>query len=327
MISRTKVELKQEDIAAVCASAGYADIQNVHPLGAGEFNAVYAFDSGGEAYALKIAPGADMPVMTYEHDMMRSEVFWYGQLQKHTDVETPEIVHTDFSRSLMPSDFFVMRRVPGTQMNETEFTPQERINANRLLPQLAAKMHQIRHKGYGYPQNGFYDTWAKALTAMTEAMITDAAKMGQPCENGERMLRLIRKHTPVLNRADCRMVNFDLWEANIICTRKKDGFHYVMIDPERGYWGDPLMDFICFETDKPLKAKQASLQAYNQLAERPIAIGRDEEIRFAFAQAYLGVIMEVERYFRYVPGDEGWTRNDRVYKQLFSAAFSCLDEV
>jgi aminoglycoside phosphotransferase (APT) family kinase protein len=327
MRSNTKARLDAQAISALCASAGFQGIQNVKPLGAGEFNAVYAFDSGGKGYALKIAPDARTPVMAYERNMMRSEVFWYGQLRKYTDVLIPEIVHTDFSRSLLPSDFFVMERIPGRQMNEMDFSPEERARAVALLPEIAAQMHRISHEGFGYPQCGFFETWPEALYAMTEAMVKDAADMGRPCETGERTLRYIRRYSAVLERAACRMVNFDLWESNILCERTGDGVRYVMIDPERGYWGDPIMDFICFEFDKPLKQKTASLRAYNSLARQPLAADREAEIRFAFAQAYLGVVMEVERYFRYVPGDEGWTRNDRVCEMLFAGAFGCLGAI
>ncbi len=327
MISNTKVQLEPQAVSALCASAGFHAIQNIKPLGAGEFNAVYAFDSGGKEYALKIAPDGRTPVMTYERNMMRSEVFWYEQLRAHTDISTPEIVHTDFTRELLPSDFFIMERIPGRQMNEMNFTPEERARAAAQLPEIAAKIHRISHEGFGYPQCGFFGTWPEALYAMTEAMVADAAAKGQTCENGGRTLAYIRKHASFLERAECRMVNFDLWEANILCERTGEGIRYAMIDPERGYWGDPVMDFICFEFGKPLREKTASLQAYNSLARLPLAADRETEIRFAFAQAYLGIVMEVERYYRYVPGDEGWTRNDRVCETLFAGAFGCLEAI
>ena len=86
------------------------------------------------------------------------------------------------------------------------------------------------------------------------------------------------------------------------------------------------MDFICFEFDQPLREKHASLAAYNAVAENPVTPGREAQIRFAFAQAYLGLIMEVERYYRYSPDDEGWKRNDTVCEFLFAKAFECLEE-
>ena len=326
MISKTKQDLHTQTIKDLCVSASFTAVDNIHMLGAGEFNSVYAFDAGGKPFALKIAPSADTPVMTYETDMMRSELYWYEQMRTHTDIAVPEVVYANLSRALLSSDFFIMRRVAGKQMNETPFTPEERVKANAILPQVAAKLHHIHGEGFGYPQNGLHDTWAKALYAMTEAMVEDAAKMGQSCENGDKTLKYIRKHQAVLESVPCRMVNFDLWEANVICEPVENGFRFVMIDPERGFWGDPIMDFNCFGFGKPLREKQDGLKLYNSLAEQPVYAGRGEEIRSAFAQAYLGVIMEVERYYRYVPGDEGWTRNDQVCEFLFKNAFACLDE-
>lgn len=324
MKSNTKVLLEPQAVAALCAAAGFPDAARVQSLGAGEFNAVYAFDSGGERYALKIAPDSRQPVMTYEKNMMRSEVFWYGQLRKHTGIRTPEVVRTDFSRTLLPSNFYIMRYVGGKQMNEMDFSPAERADAVKMLPQMAAQIHRIRHNGFGYPQCGYFKTWDLALEAMAGSIVRDAAAMGKPCENGERMLSLIRAHRAVLEQAPCRMVNFDLWESNILCERTAEGIRYAWIDPERGFWGDPVMDFICFEFDKPLAGKQNSLLAYNQIAGRLLVPDRETEIRYAFAQAYLGIIMEVEKYYRYEPGDEGWSRNEQVCGFLFGSAFGKL---
>ena len=325
MKSNTKMLLDHQTIAALFAAAGIHEIHNIESLGAGEFNAVYAAEADQKAYALKIAPDSNLPVMTYEKDMMRSELFWYGQLREHTDILTPGIVYSDFSKSLVQSDFFIMERIAGRQMNEMEFAPQEHADAIAKLPQMAAQIHRIRHNGFGYPQCGFYSTWDQALYAMAQAAKKDAAAMGKPCENGDRVLGLIQKHRAVLSAAPCRMVNFDLWEGNILCERKNGEIQYVWIDPERGFWGDPIMDFVCFEFDKPLKEKRMSLEAYNRVAETPVEAGEGEAIRFAFAQAYLGLIMEVERYYRYAPGEEGWIRNDAVCKFLFDSAFSCLE--
>ncbi len=324
MKSNTKVQLDEKAVKELCASAGFTRISQISPMGAGEFNAVYSFDSQGQGYVLKIAPGAGMPVMTYERGMMRSEIFWYEQLQKHTDIPTPEIVHTDFSRSLISSDFFIMRRIDGRQMNEMDFSAEEREAATARLAQMAAQIHRIRHTVFGYLQNGLYESWDLALAGMIGAIIRDAQAMDKPCENGERALEMIGKHRDVLRRAECRMVNFDLWETNILCERMDGGIRYTWIDPERGYWGDPIMDFICLQPDQPLGMKRISLEAYNQVAEKPFAVGREEEIRYAFAQVYLGLIMEVERYYRYTPEDEGWERNDKVSAVLFASAFACL---
>ena len=51
---------------------------------------------------------------------------------------------------------------------------------------------------------------------------------------------------------------------------------------------------------------------------------RDEDIRYAVALGYLALIMETERYNRYVPGDEGWERNTVDSAQKFEQALKIL---
>lgn len=51
---------------------------------------------------------------------------------------------------------------------------------------------------------------------------------------------------------------------------------------------------------------------------------RDEDIRYAVALGYLALIMETERYSRYVPGDEGWERNTVDSAQKFEQALKIL---
>ena len=229
MKSSTKVLLNSHAVTALCEASGFPNAQNVSPLGAGEFNAVYAFESAGRKYALKIAPDSRSPVMTYEKNMMRSEVFWYEKLRAHTRIAVPEIFHTDFSRTLLPSDFFIMELVPGRQMNEMDFSPAEKAAATEKLPRMAAEIHKIKNQGFGYPQCGLYDTWPQALSAMVQAIVNDAAAMGKSCENGEKLLSLVHRHQNVLARVACRMVNFDLMGSEHP-VRPRTGRHSLHLD-------------------------------------------------------------------------------------------------
>lgn len=65
MISKTKFELEDKKIRELFAKAGINGITEISPLSAGEFNAVYQVNAD-KSYVLKIAPGSDAPVMTYE---------------------------------------------------------------------------------------------------------------------------------------------------------------------------------------------------------------------------------------------------------------------
>lgn len=121
------------------------------------------------------------------------------------------------------------------------------------------------------------------------------------------------------------MFNFDIWPSNILCRRVNGEIKYAWIDPERSFWGDRILDFVCLETAVPLADKKASLAAYNSVAEKPVVITEEEKIRYAVAQDYLGLIMETEKYFRYTPHHFGWWRNVFFSKWLFKAAFRVLE--
>ena len=76
MISKTKYKIENKEIEKIFRAAGIGGITGISPLGAGEYNAVFSVSTREKEYVLKIAPAQEAPVMTYEKDMMRAEVFW-----------------------------------------------------------------------------------------------------------------------------------------------------------------------------------------------------------------------------------------------------------
>ena len=122
MISRTKYKTDNATIEKLFVNAGITGVTRIAPLGAGEYNAVYSVTAKGKEYALKISPADDDHVLTYENKMMLSEVFWYQQIQEHTDIAVPKIFYTDFDQTLIPADYFIMEKLPGEQMDKMEFS-------------------------------------------------------------------------------------------------------------------------------------------------------------------------------------------------------------
>ena len=98
MISHTKFEIEEATILRLFAQAGISGVLSARPLGDGEFNAVYLAHTQGKDYVLKIAPRADAPVMTYEQNMMQSEVFWYEQMRARTGIQHQGHVALDAQR-------------------------------------------------------------------------------------------------------------------------------------------------------------------------------------------------------------------------------------
>ena len=99
MISKTKYKIENKEIEKIFRAAGIGGITGISPLGAGEYNAVFSVSTREKEYVLKIAPAQEAPVMTYEKDMMRAEVFWYRQMREHTPITVPDVYFEDLNAS------------------------------------------------------------------------------------------------------------------------------------------------------------------------------------------------------------------------------------
>lgn len=325
MISKTKYALSDKQIKLLFSAAGLEPVTAIAPLGAGEFNAVYAVTANGAAYVLKVAPADDAPTLIYEKGMMEAEVFWYEQMRTHTGIRVPRVYFQDFSRKLIPTDYFIMERIPGKTLDQMKFSEADKKKAAGEVAKMAAALHTIKNDKFGYIQNQLHDNWYLALRASVENLLRDCEKKGKKSKRGKKMLQLIDRHRAVLEQAECCMVNFDLGDPNIMCHEKNGGYEFAWIDPERSFWGDRIADFVCLEMMTPsLAGKKAVRSAYNAAASQPVLATKSEEIRFALALAYMGMIMETEKYYRYTPHHFGWWRNVAACAFLFHSAFRAL---
>ena len=325
MVSRTKYLLDNKTITRLFENAGITGITSIAPLGAGEYNAVYAVEADKE-YVLKVAPAADTPILTYEKEMMKSEVYWYSLLRTQTDIRVPEVYFADDSKTLIPTAYFIMEKLAGTQMDQFQMTAEEKTECSRRVAQMVAQLHQIQNTEFGYLQNGLHGNWYAGLTSMLENLIYDAERVGKKSPKGRKLLAYAQKYESILKKVPCTMVNYDAWMPNMLCRRLKNGeIEIAWIDPERSFWGDRIFDFICLEFPKPLSKKTLSVRAYNEVSGQPILCSREECIRFAFAEGVMALIQEVEKYYRYTPHHFGWWRNVLSAAMLYKQAFRTLE--
>lgn len=324
MVSKTKYALDFQTVCRLFQHAGISGVEAVRPLGAGEYNAVYEVTADGRPYVLKVAPKTGTPVMTYEKDMMSSEVYWYEQMRTHTSIRVPQVFFSDFSRTLLDADWFIMEKLPGVTKDRFSMTQAEREQVQKQLAAMAAELHAISSDKAGYIQNGLYDNWYLALCSMVQNLLNDAARKGHRSRRGQKLLKLVQANRALLEPVACTMVNFDIWDPNILCTRENGQIKLSWIDPERSFWGDPILDFFCLETEKPLASKTLSLQGYNAAAGRQVRCSAEEKRRLAFGHGLGGLIMEAEKYYRYTPRHFGWWRNVFASAFYFHSAFRAL---
>lgn len=314
MISRTKPDVSAEQIQVMFDNACLGKVKSYSKLGDGEYNAVFDVVTDMGNYVLKVSPLDKTGILTYEQDMMRGEVFWYAQVRTHTDVKVPYVYYKDFSHIVFPSDYFIMERMDGEQLNNAKLSTEERRWCNEEIARITAKFHKVSNDKFGYLQNELYDNWYLALKSMIENLIQDIERTGRHTKRGKKLLVYAEKYKDILKNVPASMVNCDLWYGNILCVKNEDSLKLIIIDPERTFWGDCMFDFANLEFDKMLDKKETTLSAYNKIAKTTVNCSNEEMIRFAFGIGYLALVQEAEKYYRYTPHHFGWWRN----------VFSCL---
>ncbi len=325
VISKTKYEASEAEIGELFSFHKMGNAVDIAALGNGEFNAAYKVTcDDGASYALKIAPPAGAKVLSYEKNMMEAEVFWYSQMHEKTDILCPEVYVADFSEEIIKSSCFIMEMMPGGPLWEMGLSAEEYEAVQRQKICMLTKIHRITNDGYGYIQTGLKSSWYEALKDMAVRLVDDCRGLGRETPDGERFVRLIDKHRKLLETVPCRMVNFDLWDSNILYNPESGKICWI--DPERGFWGDPVADFITLGSGQkaPLSAKQKELDIYNDMAAEKIFLTGETEIRYALAVCYLALIEEVERYVRYEPDNPTYIRNTVDSREMYDMAFGIL---
>ncbi|MCK7485228.1 MAG: aminoglycoside phosphotransferase family protein [Bacillus subtilis] len=218
---------------------------------------------------IKIAPSDPARMLAYEAGMMREEVRFYETMRTRAQLRVPAVYAVDFSHETIPADYFIMERLAGETLDRAELSAEERSAAERRTAEMVAAIHAVRGVGFGYPQNGLHPDWFSALTAMVENLIGDARRQGKGSPNGRRLLASIRAHREILEDVESRLVNFDVWAPNIVCTKDDEGLQLARIDPERCFWGDRIADFVCLEfMNMRLERKTAALSAVQPRGRR-----------------------------------------------------------
>lgn len=320
MKSKTKYNLTDSEIRQIFKNNNIENITEIKALGNGMFNAVYNICTPNKEYVLKVAPKHNQNVMTYEKDMLKTELYWYDKINQNTNISTPTIYFSSINNdNTINANYFVMEKINGVERSKVKLISNQK---DKMSAQIIGEFHNVKNDKYGYIQNTLHDNWYDAFRSMVENTIIDAEKMGKKTKNGEKLLKYIDEYKSILQNCECTMVNYDLWDANIICNKNK----FTVIDPERTFWGDPIFDFICIDSfTKPLITKKQSIDMHNSISDVKIEINRESKIRYAFAQGYMALIMEVERYYRFSPLSEGWLFDTLASNSTYKQAFKVLE--
>ncbi|GIE88953.1 phosphotransferase family protein [Actinoplanes regularis] len=269
-------------------------------LGHGWFNVAYRIRlRSGREVVLKIAPPPGIEVMTYERDAMATELAALRLVREHTTVPVPDIEFADRSRELCDADWFFMPFIAGDNLGmlRDEHSAEERAAYNELLGALNRDLNAVRGPHFG-PLDGPGDpTWRAAFLRMIEGVLRDGERrtvdLGFPYAE---VRAVIAAHAGSLDEVtEPCFVEWDMWDNNVMV---RDGRIVAIIDHERAFYGDPLIEAGFTGSEVPAYGdSSAFIRGYGH---GPAT--EDERVRRRLYCLYLVLIMTIETAYRNFPG-------------------------
>lgn len=270
-----------------------------HEITEGWFNVAYRLDlRDGRRVVLKIAPPAEVAVLTRELGMMRAELEAMRLVSTRTTVPVPRVDFVDLSHELVDADLFFMEFIDadnfGFAAAAGRLSPETVAAGNRELGEFNREINTVIGPHFGPLVGPGFDTWRQAFLAMVEETLIDgervAIDLGWPSAD---LRAVFAENAAALDEVTVpRLVEVDLWAKNSMI---RDGRIVAILDHERAIYGDPLMEAGLTGLDMP--------ETFGDPTQFMAGFGIDDlsaaqRVRRRLYSLYLAVIMTVETRFR-----------------------------
>lgn len=223
------------------------NIKEINELKEGFFNIAYLIKlSDDMEVILKIAPAKDSLIMTYEKNIMFSEVNSMIRIKKETPVPVPEIYYYDYSHDLCDSDYFFMSKLPGQSFNVLMDSLEEEVKKqiNFKVGEYNAVLNGITGEKFGY--YGQEDRQGLAWYPIFKGMILDTINDAKALDIDQQtdtdlLFKLLERDKVYFDEVVIpKFVHWDIWAGNVFIENNTiTGF----IDFERCLWSDELLEF------------------------------------------------------------------------------------
>lgn len=169
------------------------------------FNSAWLIEGSGslsKGIVLKVGPLPETEILTYEKDILRTEVEVY-RLLSDKPIPIPTLLAYDFSRNDIPCDYFFMERMEGsTWKSYGQKLPKEaRPHLMQELGRCNAVIHSVEGSWFGYikDEKRFqFDTWGEAFSSMIADILRDGKERNYNLPYKE-ITRTVQKHGKLLN--------------------------------------------------------------------------------------------------------------------------------
>ncbi|RXZ72558.1 phosphotransferase family protein [Agromyces albus] len=213
-------------------------------LGDGWFNIAYRITlRDGRDVVLKVAPPADVEVMTYERDAMRTELKTIELLRQLGDIPVPRVDYADVSREVCDADYFFMEHIDAENLaaRMSELPPDEVRSHMVELGAMNRRINTIVGPAFGSITGPDHSTWDSAFLQMVDELLADGERRSVDLgATSDSIRQLIIGNIDSLREVTVpRLVEWDLWPGNVLIS---GGRIRAVIDHERAFFGDPLIE-------------------------------------------------------------------------------------
>src|SRR5690606_1714817 len=197
-------------------------------LSGGTFSAVQSVDlADGRRVVAKVAvpegalPDGRTPLLTYEHDMLRSEHDNLRLVEQLAGVPAPRVLAADFSREHVEVDVVITDFMPGTPWDTVLDTmpPEANERAYHEVGAILAALKEARGRRFGYPADDFAlggETWPEFVNRLFATVLADAQEWGVDIEPERLLAALDLAQDALAEVTEPLMVHNDLWHGNVL---------------------------------------------------------------------------------------------------------------
>lgn len=291
-VSITKAAVSEDTVNRMTQKALGEDALEIRELKEGYFNIAYQVRLSDRDVVLKIAPSPETEVMTFEKNIMFSEVDSMKMVAQRTEVPVPEVLFYDSSRDVADREYFFMEMLEGKSLSSiSDVLPEEQKQRIYYdMGRYTAMLNGITGERFGYygqPDRQGED-WYEVFRDILRDPFADAERKGiaMPVKEDETLELLERDRALFGAVKTPRFVHWDIWAGNVFIA---DGQIRGIIDFERCLWGDPLLEvgFRCYEQNS------AFFGGYGIKG-----LSREEKRRARWYDVYLALLWCLETDYR-----------------------------
>ena len=313
MFSKTKRSVELEIIKKLVFDAfgENTSIGKIEELTDGWFNAAYSVEllSRKSDVVLKISPPPEIKILTYEKNIMQTEVNVMKMLGDETEIPIPKILNENFKRDIINRDFYFMDKLQGTPWDKIkEKIPKEQNDSLKYMwGKYHAKMNSFTGSHFGYftdSEKKYNLSWKSTFLNMVKNVIKDgeSLKTSYPVSS-EEIVNVIYAKSSVLDEVTKpQLVHWDLWGGNTFIIKSGEESYNIegLTDFERALWGDPLLEYIFMSIEN----EPEFIKGYEEISGKKFVYTNEMRLRRHFYNIYLYLIMYTEKDSRCYTGSK-----------------------